>query len=271
MIDTSIPVLEMRHVGKSFANQVVLNDINLRVDYGEIVTLIGPSGSGKTTALRCMNFLEAYDKGDVLIKGQLLGYSGRQRGPAHVDSASLIAEVRRPLAMVFQQFNLWPHMTVLDNVAAPLVLGKKLSRQMAKAAAISALGRVGMAQKADDWPARLSGGQQQRVGIARALALNPELLLLDEPTSALDPERVEEVLDVIRVLAEQGMTMVMVTHEMAFAAHISSRLVFMADGNIIESGTPRQIFTQPQSERLKRFIAPLFRRPLQPEELEKLS
>ena len=261
MSNTSAPVLEMRHVGKSFANHVVLNDINLRVDHGEIVTLIGPSGSGKTTALRCMNFLDAYDKGDVLIKGQLLGYSGTQRGPAHIDSASLIAEVRKPLSMVFQQFNLWPHMTVL---------GKKMSRQAAKAAAMAALDRVGMAQKADDWPVCLSGGQQQRTGIARALALNPELLLLDEPTSALDPERVEEVLDVIRSLAGQGMTMVMVTHEMAFAAHISSRLVFMADGHILESGTPRQMFTQPKSERLKNFLAPLFRRPLQVEELEKL-
>ena len=270
MGNTSVPVLEMRHVGKSFANHVVLNDINLRVDHGEIVTLIGPSGSGKTTALRCMNFLEAYDKGDVLIKGQLLGYSGTQRGLAHADSASLIADVRKPLSMVFQQFNLWPHMTVQENVAAPLVLGKKMSRQAAKTAAMAALSRVGMAQKANDWPVRLSGGQQQRVGIARALALNPELLLLDEPTSALDPERVEEVLDVIRDLAGQGMTMVMVTHEMAFAAHISSRLVFMADGHIIESGTPRQMFTQPKSERLKSFLAPLFRRPLQPEELEKL-
>jgi ABC-type methionine transport system ATPase subunit len=163
--------------------------------------------------------------------------------------------------MVFQQFNLWPHMTVQENVAAPLVLGKKMSRQAAKAAAMAALDRVGMAQKADDWPVRLSGGQQQRTGIARALALNPELLLLDEPTSALDPERVEEVLDVIRSLAGQGMTMVMVTHEMAFAAHISSRLVFMADGHILESGTPRQMFTQPKSERLKNFLAPLFRRP----------
>ncbi len=271
MSNTSAPVLEMRHVGKSFADHVVLHDFNLSVHHGEIVTLIGPSGSGKTTALRCMNFLEAYDRGEVLIKGQLLGYSGTQRGPSCIDSASLIAEVRKPLAMVFQQFNLWPHMTVLENVTAPLVLGKKMPRHEAKQAALAALARVGMAQKAGDWPVRLSGGQQQRVGIARALALNPELLLLDEPTSALDPERVEEVLDVIRDLAGQGMTMVMVTHEMAFAAHISSRLVFMADGQIIESGTPRQMFTRPKSERLRSFLAPLFRRPLQTEELEKLA
>ncbi|GAA3915892.1 amino acid ABC transporter ATP-binding protein [Gibbsiella dentisursi] len=270
MTKTSVPIIELRHVGKSFADHVVLQDINLAVYPGEIVTLIGPSGSGKTTALRCMNFLETYDRGDVLIKGQLLGYSGSQRGAAHIDSPGAIAEVRRPLAMVFQQFNLWPHMTVLENVAAPLVLGKKLPRQVAKQTAMAVLQRVGMAQKADSWPAHLSGGQQQRVGIARALALEPELLLLDEPTSALDPERVEEVLDVIRALANQGMTMVMVTHEMAFAAHISSRLLFMADGRIVESGTPRQIFTQPKSERLRNFLAPLFRRPLQPEELEKL-
>lgn len=255
MNNTSTPVLEMRHVGKSFANHVVLNDINLRVDHGEIVTLIGPSGSGKTTALRCMNFLEAYDKGDVLIKGQLLGYSGTQRGPAHVDSASLIAEVRKPLSMVFQQFNLWPHMTVQENVAAPLVLGKKMSRQAAKAAAMAALGRVGMAQKADDWPARLSGGQQQRTGIARALALNPELLLLDEPTSALDPEMINEVLDVMVELANEGMTMMVVTHEMGFARKVANRVIFMDEGKIVEDADKEAFFANPQSDRAKDFLA----------------
>ena len=238
------PILELRRVGKSFADNRVLADINLTVSTGEIVTLIGPSGSGKTTALRCMNFLEAYDEGDVLIKGQLLGYSSNSRSLKDRDSAALIAEVRRPLAMVFQQFNLWPHMTVLE------------------------LAQVGMAEKASARPARLSGGQQQRVGIARALALEPELMLLDEPTSALDPERVEEVQDVVKALANDGMTMVMVTHEMSFAAKISSRMVFMAGGSIIESGAPDKLFRQPQTDRLKNFLAPWFKRPLQLDEGE---
>ncbi|ROR06279.1 amino acid ABC transporter ATP-binding protein (PAAT family) [Erwinia sp. JUb26] len=262
------PILELRHVGKSFGSNRVLAGINLTVNAGEIVTLIGPSGSGKTTALRCMNFLEAYDEGEILIKGQLLGYSGTGRELKHRDGAGLIAEVRRPLAMVFQQFNLWPHLTVLENVCAPLVLGKKMSRDEARKKATVALAQVGMLEKAQARPARLSGGQQQRVGIARALALEPELLLLDEPTSALDPERVEEVLDVIKVLANNGMTMVMVTHEMSFAAKISSRVVFMADGSVIESGAPATLFRQPQTERLKSFLAPWFKRPLQLDDAE---
>ncbi|MBS6438823.1 polar amino acid transport system ATP-binding protein [Pantoea sp. AN62] len=262
------PILELRRVGKSFADNRVLADINLTVSTGEIVTLIGPSGSGKTTALRCMNFLEAYDEGDVLIKGQLLGYSSNSRSLKDRDSAALIAEVRRPLAMVFQQFNLWPHMTVLENVCAPLILGKKTPRDVARKKAVQALAQVGMAEKASARPARLSGGQQQRVGIARALALEPELMLLDEPTSALDPERVEEVQDVVKALANDGMTMVMVTHEMSFAAKISSRMVFMAGGSIIESGAPDKLFRQPQTDRLKNFLAPWFKRPLQLDEGE---
>ncbi|MFS2224133.1 amino acid ABC transporter ATP-binding protein [Pantoea sp. B65] len=261
-------MIELRNVGKSFAGSRVLKGINLTVSAGEIVTLIGPSGSGKTTTLRCMNFLEAYDEGDILIKGQLLGYSSAGREVKHRDSPALIAEVRRPLAMVFQQFNLWPHMTVLENVCAPLILGKKLPRDEARKKAAAALAQVGMSDKEQARPARLSGGQQQRVGIARALALGPELLLLDEPTSALDPERVEEVQDVIKVLANHGMTMVMVTHEMSFAARISSRVVFMAEGAIIESGAPASLFRQPQTDRLKSFLAPWFKRPLQLDEAE---
>ncbi len=262
------PLIELRHVGKSFGANRVLDGISLTVNAGEIITLIGPSGSGKTTALRCMNFLEAYDEGEIMIKGQLLGYSGSGREPRHRDSAALIADVRRPLAMVFQQFNLWPHMTVLENVCAPLILGKKMSRHEARKKAGLALAQVGMLEKAESRPLRLSGGQQQRVGIARALALEPELLLLDEPTSALDPERVEEVLDVIKALAVRGMTMVMVTHEMSFAAKVASRVVFMADGQIIESGAPDALFRQPQTERLRSFLAPWFKRPLQLDDAE---
>uniref|UniRef100_UPI003898FF6F amino acid ABC transporter ATP-binding protein n=1 Tax=Acinetobacter rathckeae TaxID=2605272 RepID=UPI003898FF6F len=253
-------MLELRHVGKSFLDHKVLTDINLTVNQGEIVTLIGPSGSGKTTALRCMNFLEAYDEGEVYIKGQMLGYSSPARGLKDRDSAALIAKVRQPLAMVFQQFNLWPHMTVLENVCAALILGQKMPKELAREKASKALAQVGMEKKALSRPAQLSGGQQQRVGIARALALEPELMLLDEPTSALDPERVEEVEEVIQSLANEGMTMVMVTHEMSFAAKISSRIVFMADGGIIESGSPHMLFHQPKTERLKNFLAPWFKR-----------
>lgn len=260
---TTQPIIELRGVGKSFDGRAVLKNINLRVCGGEVVTLIGPSGSGKTTVLRCMNFLEAHDRGEILIKGRPLGYSGPGGAAGDRDSAALIARVRRPLAMVFQQFNLWPHMTALENVAAPLALGKRLPRAEARRRAAAALAQVGMAQHADAWPGRLSGGQQQRVGIARALALEPELLLLDEPTSALDPERVEEVLEVIGRLAGQGITMVMVTHEMSFAARIATRVVFMADGAIVESGEPRRLFRHPATGRLKSFLAPWLRRPLQ--------
>lgn len=259
---TGQPILELRAVGKAFGRQVVLRNISLSVYRGDIVTLIGPSGSGKTTALRCMNFLEAYDQGDVLIKGRLLGYRGAGRKAHDRDSAANIARVRQPLAMVFQQFNLWPHMTVLENVAAPLILGKGLPRREAGKLAAAALQRVGMESWPHAWPSRLSGGQQQRVGIARALAMEPELLLLDEPTSALDPERVEEVLDVIGALAAQGITMVMVTHEMSFAARISTQVVFMAEGGIVESGEPRRLFGRPATPRLQTFLAPWRKRPL---------
>ncbi len=260
---TGQPIIELRGVGKWFGGQRVLNRLDLAVRVGEMVTLIGPSGSGKTTVLRCMNFLDAYDEGEVLIKGRLLGYRGQGRQPRDRDRAAHIAEVRRPLAMVFQQFNLWPHLSVLENVAAPLILGKRLPRHEARRRAAAALAHVGMADRATAWPSRLSGGQQQRVAIARALALEPELLLLDEPTSALDPERVEEVLDVINALARQGMTMVMATHEMCFAAAVSTRVIFMAEGSIVESGAPENLFRRPASARLKTFLAPWFKRPLQ--------
>ncbi|WP_413740208.1 amino acid ABC transporter ATP-binding protein [Sodalis sp. RH14] len=268
---TGQPILELRGVGKSFGARRILNDITLQVRAGEVITLIGPSGSGKTTALRCMNFLEAYDRGEILIKGRLLGYRGPGRAAGDRDGAAGIARVRRPLAMVFQQFNLWPHMTALENVAAPLILGKRRPRAEARRAAAAALAQVGMAEHAGAWPARLSGGQQQRVGIARALALEPELLLLDEPTSALDPERVEEVLEVIGGLARQGITMIMATHEMSFAAQVSTRVVFMAEGAIVESGEPGRLFRHPATGRLTSFLAPWLRRPLQfggPEDAE---
>ncbi|APD11154.1 ATP-binding protein [Pandoraea vervacti] len=259
---SQLPILSLRGVGKSYGDLRVLQGIDLDIARGEIVTLIGPSGSGKTTLLRCMNFLEAYDEGEVWIKGQLLGYHSAGRSERDRDSDTAIAEVRRPVAMVFQQFNLWPHMTVAQNVAAPLVLSKKIGKRDAHAKAMEALRRVGMDHKADVYPSRLSGGQQQRVGIARALAIEPEVMLLDEPTSALDPELVEEVLNVIRSLAQEGMTMVMVTHEMSFAAKISDRIVFMEAGRVVESGPPAQLFGQSRSPRLQQFLKPWFERSL---------
>jgi polar amino acid transport system ATP-binding protein len=261
---SSLPILELRAVGKSYGANRVLKGIDLAVTRGEIVSLIGPSGSGKTTALRCMNFLEAYDEGEVWIKGQLLGYRSAGRSERNRDSEKSIAEVRRPVSMVFQQFNLWPHMTVLGNVAAPLVLSKKTGKADAHKQALAALTRVGLAEKANAYPASLSGGQQQRVGIARALAIEPEVMLLDEPTSALDPELVEEVLSVIRSLAQDGMTMVMVTHEMSFAAKISDHVVFMEAGQIVEAGTPEQIFGNTRTPRLQQFLKPWFDRSLTP-------
>lgn len=261
---STLPLLDMRGVGKSYGAHRVLSEFDLKVHAGEIVSLIGPSGSGKTTALRCMNFLEAYDAGEIWIEGQLLGYSGTGRLPVDRDSDAAIAEVRKPLSMVFQQFNLWPHMSVRENVMAPLVLGKRMDKAQARALADDALARVGLAAKADSYPTRLSGGQQQRVGIARALAVKPRLMLLDEPTSALDPELVEEVLQVIRGLADGGMTMVIVTHEMSFAAQISSQVVFMEAGRIIETGDPRTLFHSPKTDRLARFLAPWFNRGLTP-------
>jgi polar amino acid transport system ATP-binding protein len=209
-----------------------------------------------------MNFLEPYDEGEVWIKGQLLGYTSSISTSRVRDSEAVIAEVRRPVAMVFQQFNLWPHMSVLENVAAPLVLSKKMAKNVARDKAFAALERVGMAPKADAYPARLSGGQQQRVGIARALAIEPEVMLLDEPTSALDPELVEEVLNVIRALAQEGMTMVMVTHEMSFAAKISDKVVFMEAGQIVETGAPEQLFGHSRTPRLQQFLKPWLDRSL---------
>lgn len=250
------PLLQLKNVEKSYGQNHVLKGISVDVYPGEIVSLIGPSGSGKTTALRCMNFLESYDAGEIWIDGQLLGYSKLSDGRMTRDSDKQIAEVRRPLSMVFQQFNLWPHMTVLENVKAPLVLGQKMKSAEATQLARDALKKVGLAEKADEYPVRLSGGQQQRVGIARALAIKPRIMLLDEPTSALDPELVGEVLQVIRNLADEGMTMVMVTHEMKFAQQVSSKVVFMEGGYVVEQGTPEQVFENTRTERLQQFLSP---------------
>lgn len=255
------PMISLRQVGKHFGSNRVLHGVDLDIHAGEVVTLIGPSGSGKTTLLRCMNFLEAYDEGEVRIRGALLGY--RMQGEGRIrESEHSIAEVRAPLAMVFQQFNLWPHMSVLGNVMAPLTLAKGMAAVDAQSQAMQALRRVGMDAKADAMPAQLSGGQQQRVGIARALAVRPQVMLLDEPTSALDPELVDEVLEVIKSLSREGMTMVMVTHEMSFAAEVSSRIVFMERGQVVAVGTPDEIVRKPTHPRIQAFLQPWIRRSL---------
>lgn len=258
---STVPMISLRQVGKHFGENRVLHGIDLDIQKGEVVTLIGPSGSGKTTLLRCMNFLEAYDEGEVRIRGALLGYHEGSELKVRASERSL-AEVRAPLAMVFQQFNLWPHLTVLNNVMTPLVLVHGLSETAARQQALQALDRVGMSAKAQALPAQLSGGQQQRVGIARALAVKPQAMLLDEPTSALDPELVEEVLEVILALSREGMTMVMVTHEMSFAAEVSSRIVFMEKGQLVAVGTPDEIVRHPTHPRIQTFLQPWIRRSL---------
>ncbi|MFC7788314.1 amino acid ABC transporter ATP-binding protein [Microbacterium sp. MAHUQ-60] len=237
--------IEVRDLHKSFGKNHVLTGIDLTVGNGEVVAVIGPSGSGKSTLLRCLNRLEEVTSGEVLIVGENIAVAKGKRLDA----------VRQRVGMVFQHFNLFPHMTALENVAlAPIEL-KMLSRADARKRAVELLTRVGLEDKVDARPASLSGGQKQRVAIARALAMSPEIMLFDEATSALDPEMVGEVLQVIRDLAASGMTMVLVTHEMGFAREVADRVVFMADGNVVESGAPADIFDNPQEPRTQDFLS----------------
>ncbi|HUG61805.1 MAG TPA: amino acid ABC transporter ATP-binding protein [Methylomirabilota bacterium] len=249
-----MPLLRVRGLMKSFGSVRVLNGIDLDVSKGEVVTVIGPSGSGKTTLLRCVNFLETYDEGSIKIDGQEVGFrdaEGRRRR-GEVDLARMRAET----GMVFQQFNLFPHLTAAGNIMLGLQKVRGKSKAEARAIAERWLDRVGLSQKVDSLPSELSGGQQQRVGIARAVAMDPKILLLDEITSALDPELVGEVLDVVRSLAEDGMTMVMVTHEIAFARDASTRIVFVSDGVIAASGPPAEFLAGADgNERLRSFLA----------------
>jgi polar amino acid transport system ATP-binding protein len=241
-------VLQAEDVHKRFGRLEVLKGVSLEVPKGETVCIIGPSGSGKTTFIRCINHLERIDAGRITVNGHLIGY--RQRNGRLVeDSEKSIAQQRTQIGMVFQRFNLFPHKTALENVIeAPVhVLGRP--RQQAVAEAEQLLARVGLAEKRDTYPGKLSGGQQQRVAIARALAMRPALMLFDEPTSALDPEVTGEVLDVMEELAEVGMTMIVVTHEMGFARRAADRVVMMDDGLIVEEGTPEHFFTAPENER----------------------
>ena len=247
-------LITARALTKSYGATDVLHGVDLDVRRSEVLCIIGPSGSGKSTLLRCLNFLETYQGGEVRIGGALLGYRLDSAGNRRPDSAANIARLRSGIAMVFQQFNLWPHMSVLQNVMQPLVLVQRKPPGEAEAIATSALAKVGLGGKLSSYPAQLSGGQQQRVGIARALATDPAVILFDEPTSSLDPELVGEVLTVIRQLAAEGMTMVVVTHEMGFAAQVADRVAFMDHGRIVEEGPPAALFRDPHSDRLRQFL-----------------
>ena len=237
------PVIELRHVDKHYGDLHVLKDINLKVNKGEVVVIIGPSGSGKSTMCRTINRLETVDSGEILIEGKPLPQEGKE-----------LAQMRAELGMVFQGFNLFAHKTILENVTlGPIeVLGMK--KDEAEKKAMELLARVGVAEQAQKVPAQLSGGQQQRVAIARSLAMDPKAMLFDEPTSALDPEMINEVLDVMVRLAKKGMTMIVVTHEMNFARRVADRVIFMADGQIIEMGTPDEFFYHPQTKRAQDFL-----------------
>ena len=238
------PIIELRHVDKHFGELHVLKDVSLSVGKGEVVVVIGPSGSGKSTLCRAINRLETIDSGEILIEGQPLPEEGRE-----------LAAMRAELGMVFQSFNLFAHMSILQNVTIGPIEVLGLPKAEAEERAMELLERVGVASQAHKVPAQLSGGQQQRVAIARSLAMRPKAMLFDEPTSALDPEMVGEVLSVMRDLAQQGMTMLVVTHEMAFARDVSNHVVYMADGVIVEEGEPRQLFENPQNPRTREFLS----------------
>ena len=237
-------MISVKNLKKSFHGLEVLKGISTEIKKGDVVCVIGPSGSGKSTFLRCLNMLEKPDSGEIRFAGENL-----------TDPKTNLNLHRQKMGMVFQQFNLFPHMTVLENLTcAPLMLGK-MNKTEAEAMAMELLGRVGLADRANEYPNKLSGGQKQRVAIVRALCMDPEVMLFDEPTSALDPEMVGEVLDVMKTLARKGMTMIVVTHEMGFAREVSNRVLFMDEGIIMEDNTPEELFSNPKCERLKSFLA----------------
>ncbi|WP_319022306.1 ABC transporter ATP-binding protein [Pseudooceanicola spongiae] len=248
------PVIEIRDLHKAYGALEVLKGVSMRAARGDVISLIGSSGSGKSTLLRCANLLEHSQQGDILFKGEAVQWKGHgsHRRPGNPKQ---VLRIRTNLSMVFQQFNLWSHMTILQNVMeAPItVLGRPREEVEPKARAY--LAKVGIADKADAWPAQLSGGQQQRAAIARALCMEPEALLFDEPTSALDPELEQEVVKVIKALAAEGRTMLLVTHDMRLAADVSDHVVFLHQGNLIEEGPPSAIFGSPQTERLQQFLS----------------
>ena len=240
-------MIQLQNVHKYFGQLHVLKGVSTEIDAGEVVVIIGPSGSGKSTVLRCMNYLEEPTQGDVIVDGKNLNVKEN------------INNVRAEVGMVFQRFNLFPHMTVLDNITLAPQKIRGLSKSEAESIAHDLLGKVGLSDKAEAYPDQLSGGQQQRVAIARALAMKPKVMLFDEPTSALDPEMVSEVLDVMKDLAKEGMTMVIVTHEMSFAKEVATRVLFVDGGEILEEGTPAEVFDTPKHERTKSFLSKVIR------------
>jgi polar amino acid transport system ATP-binding protein len=248
------PMVEALDVHKSFGHVEVLRGVDLTVMPGEVACVIGPSGSGKSTFLRCINHLERIDAGSMRVNGELVGYR-EHNGKLYELRESEVARKRRDIGMVFQRFNLFPHMTAAENVMEAPRTVRREPREAARRRAERLLDRVGLSEKYDSYPSQLSGGQQQRVAIARALAMEPRLMLFDEPTSALDPELVGEVLDVMRELAREGMTMVVVTHEMGFAREVGDTLVFMDEGRIVEAGDPRKVLTDPSHERTRTFLS----------------
>ena len=237
-------MIDVKNLHKYFGSLEVLKGIDCHIDKGECVCVIGPSGSGKSTFLRCLNLLETPTKGDIVIDDMHL-----------TEKDFDVDAMRKRVGMVFQHFNLFPHLTILENVTLAPIRHKMMTEEQAKEKAMELLNRVGVGDKADNYPAQLSGGKKQRVAIARSLALSPEVMLFDEPTSALDPEMVGEVLEVMKQLAKEGMTMVVVTHEMGFAREVANRVFFMDGGGILEEGTPEQIFDHPQEERTKTFLS----------------
>ena len=248
-----MPVLELNHIRKRFGDLEVLQDISLSVEKGEVVAIIGPSGSGKSTLLRCATLLERIDSGEVCFDGHYAARTGDDGAAVYADKAEL-KQIRNYFGLVFQQFNLFPHYSVLKNVMDAPICVQKRERAEVEASARKTLEKMGLGDKADAYPCQLSGGQQQRVAIARSLAMHPKAMLFDEPTSALDPEMINEVLDVMVGLAREGMTMVVVTHEMNFARRVADRVEFMADGQILEEGDPNEFFDHPKTERAREFL-----------------
>ncbi|MDD3222738.1 MAG: amino acid ABC transporter ATP-binding protein [Clostridia bacterium] len=238
-------MIDVKQLNKSFGENHVLKDLNEHIEKGEKVVIVGPSGSGKSTFLRCLNLMEKPTSGHIVFEGKDITEAKSKE----------VNQIRQKMGMVFQHFNLFPHLTIMDNITLAPVKLKLMTKAEADVRAMELLKRVGLEDKAQAYPAQLSGGQKQRIAIIRSLAMNPEVMLFDEPTSALDPEMVGEVLDLMRQLAEEGMTMIVVTHEMGFAREVASRVMFMADGCVLEQNTPEEFFKNPQNERLKDFLS----------------
>ena len=247
--------LELIDIHKSYGELEVLKGVTLKANKGDVISILGSSGSGKSTLLRCINLLEKPSKGEIVIGGEQLKLKAGKGNELEAESPRQLEQLRSRLGFVFQQFNLWPHMTILENIMEAPVQVLKVSKKDARERALKLLAKVGLTGKENAYPAHLSGGQQQRVAIARTLAMEPDVLLFDEPTSALDPELVNEVLAVMKELAEEGRTMLIVTHEMRFARDVSSQVVFLHQGQIEEMGPPEQVFDNPSSERVKEFMA----------------